>query len=408
MKDSHTLLRGALSGRMLAFHEPALRAMLAALPARIEGGPTIEPPRMRRFTANAAGAKGMVAVLPVHGVIEKSGGLFSMFFGGTSCDALTDQLRQALSDPAVSAIVLDVDSPGGDVAGIDELAAEIYAARKQKPVTAVSNGMMASAAYYLGSQASEMLASPSSLTGSIGVYTLHEDDSQLLDNLGVKITPVYYGANKTEGLPFAPLSEDAKAHMQDMVDHFGQQFEKAVGRGRGMKADEVHAKFGQGRVFPAARAAKMGMVDRVGTLDDALAKHGAARPSGNRAEGFSAPVWWIGAAAETEKTKSVDGKDCPKSCFAYRPDDKLENWKLPIESPDGDAEWEKDHIRNAISRWSQTDMPDAKEKSKARGRVKAAAAKHDIEVSDESLAEASGDLRAAHDARARQIALSGV
>ncbi len=397
-------LRGALSGRILALHEPALRAMLASLPARMEAGIIVQAPQLRRVAATATGAKGMVAMIPMHGVIEKGGGLFSMFFGGCSPEMLTDQLRQAVSDPGVSAIVLDVDSPGGDVSGIDELAAEIYQARKQKPITAVSNSLMASAAYYLASQASEVLASPSSLTGSIGVYSLHEDDSQYLDNLGIKITPIYYGANKTEGLPFAPMSDAAREHAQEMVDTFGQMFEKAVGRGRKMNADEVHAKMGQGRVFPAARAAKLGMVDRVGTLDDALQKHGAVRPSGMRGDAAWIKLVAASDAAE-EKTKRVDGKDLTKGCFAYRPDDKLENWHLPIESPDDDEEWEKNHIRDAISRWSQTDMPDAEEKDKARGRIRAAAKAHNIDVSDDSLAEAH-DHVSAYESRRRQIELA--
>jgi hypothetical protein len=112
-------------------------------------------------------------------------------------------------------------------------------------------------------------------------------------------------------------------------------------------------------------------------------------------------------AGGKDDTKSVDGKDCTKACFAYRPDEKKENWKLPIESPDGDAEWEKDHIRNAISRWGDTEMPDADEKDKARGRIKAAAKKHDIDVSDDSLAAIDlATIRASHAARDRELALA--
>jgi signal peptide peptidase SppA len=382
------MLRRALGARFWAIHEPYLRAMVAALPSRIAANLQVPAPKAARvFSSNKAG--GGIALVPIHGVIEQRGGFFSMFFGGCSCEMLTEQLRQAVNDPNVSAIVLDVDSPGGDVSGVDELAQEIYNARKVKPITAVSNCLMASAAYYLASQASEVIASPSSLTGSIGVYTTHEDDSEALDNMGVKMTLISYGANKTEGNSYEPLSDSAREHMQEMVDSFGNSFEKAVARGRGVKQDEVQKKFGQGRVFPAAKAVKLGMADRVGTLDDALGKHGASRPVGMRGSAFSSG---FSAGEKDEKdTKRVDGKDCPKSSFAYRPDDKKENWKLLIESPDGDEEWEKSHIRNAISRWSQTDMPDAEEKSKARKRVKAAAKKHDIEVGDDSLAQAKAE-----------------
>ena len=186
----------------------------------------------------------------------------------------------------------------GDVSGIAELVSEIYQARKQKPITAVSNALMCSAAYYLAAQASEVLASPSSLTGSIGVYTTHADDSQYLDNVGVKFTLISQGANKTEGNSYEPLSDDARAQLQEMVDSFGQAFEKAVARGRGVKVDEVQKKFGQGRAFTAQKAVKLGLADRVGTLDDALSKHGASRPAGMRGSAFVGGLLAINAQRE--------------------------------------------------------------------------------------------------------------
>ena len=391
MTDSETIRR-ALGGKLLAIHEPALQAMLAALPMLIEHDIRVQQVPMARVRLASKGGSGLVAVIPIHGVLEQRGGLLSMFFGGASCDQITDQLRQAVADPTVAAIVLDMDSPGGDVSGVEELAQEIYNARKVKPITAVSNSLCASAAYYLASQASELLASPSSLTGSVGVYTTHEDWSKACDNAGLKVSLIHYGDNKTEGNPYEPLSDPAKEHMQNMVDTFGGMFEKAVGRGRGVKADDVHKKFGQGRVYDAKKAVSLGMADRVGTLDDALAKHGAARPTGMRGS-FGEWAIFVAetrpgffAASGEKDTKSVGGKDCTKACFAYRPDDDKANWKLPIECPDHDAEWEKSHIRNAISRWSSTDMPVAEEKKHASSRIKAAAKKHGIDVDDESLA----------------------
>jgi capsid assembly protease len=284
--NSADFVKRVMSGRLWFIHEPWLRAAAAA--AQLRADLPMPAPQAARTLPTSKKGGGMVAVIPIQGAIEKRSSFFSWFFGGgCSTDALTDQIRQAVADPNVSAIVLDVDSPGGDVSGIDELASEIYQARKQKPITAVSNAMMCSAAYYLGAQASEVLASPSSLTGSIGVYTTHEDDSQYLDNVGVKFTLISHGVNKTEGNSYEPLSDDARDHLQEMVDSFGQSFEKAVARGRGVKADEVQKKFGQGRAFTAQKAVKLGLADRVGTLDDALAKHGAVRPAGTRASLFS-------------------------------------------------------------------------------------------------------------------------
>jgi signal peptide peptidase SppA len=410
-------IRRALSGKMWFIHEPKFNELLAFAELACEGGAAFERFRahaVEQLAAQAARARtvasggfGAVAVVPLYGMLAHRGSFWSMYFGGATVESLTDQLRQAVNDPLVSAIVLDVDSPGGDVEGIDELASEIYQARKQKPVTAVSNSLCASAAYYLASQASEILVSPSSLTGSIGVYCAHEDDSKYLDNLGIKITLVKYGENKAEGNPYEPLTDPARDHMQQMVDTFGQMFDKAVARGRGMKAEDVHSKFGQGRVFDAKKAVQLGMADKVGTFDDALLKHGVTRTPGARgasaicehvfigeliSAGVDASGNYVQVFAAEKKTKRVDGEDLEKSAFAYRPTDELDDWHLPIEF--SDEEKTKSHIRDAIARWSSTDMPDKDEKEKARGRIKAAAKKHGIELADGDLQGAAKKKKA--------------
>jgi capsid assembly protease len=277
---SYLQIRRALSGKLWYVHEQKMQEMIALLELKLAGGSTtpeaLEQIRaMNRAAADRArrqaGGSGAIAVIPMYGMImhrqmtDISGGSV-----GTSCRSLSAALRQAMDDQRVSQIVFDVDSPGGDVDGVEELAQEIYAARKKKKITAVSNCLCASAAYYLASQASELLASPSSLTGSIGVYTMHEDDSKALDDMGVKMTLIKFGENKGEGNPYEPLADTARAHMQEMVNTFGIAFEKAVARGRGVKQDDVHEKFGQGRLFDAKAAVRLGMADRVATLDDVL------------------------------------------------------------------------------------------------------------------------------------------
>lgn len=425
-------VRRALSGRLWFIHEPRFHEMLAFCETAIEGGVAFEKIRAQLDSEAAIraartrfvlGDQGTVAVVPLYGPIAHRGSLWSMYFGGAAVEDITQQLRQAVNDPVVKAIVMDVDSPGGDVEGIDELASEIYQARKQKPITAVSNSLCASAAYYLASQASELLVSPSSLTGSIGVYTTHEDYSGALDDAGIKVSLIKFGENKAEGNPYEPLTDPARQHMQDLVDTFGQQFEKAVARGRGVKQEEVHKRFGQGRVYDAKKAVQLGMADRVGTYDDALAKHGAARTSERQARAFSReevhacfniPFEAIDAAVAGEKkTKRVDGEDLEKAAFAYQGSDDPKDWHLPIEF--STEEKTKRHIRAAISRWNQTDMPDAEEKNRARARIKAAAKKYGIELADGDLAsedpQIAGDgdaLRKARAERARKLELAGI
>jgi signal peptide peptidase SppA len=259
---SYPQIRRALAGKLWYVHEQKMNEILAFLELKLSGGSSsaetldairaanqISAARAKNVSASSSGS---VAVIPVYGLImHRSSSMDISGPGGTSCESLSQQLRQATNDPNVKAIVLDVDSPGGDVDGVDELATEIYNARKQKKITAISNCLCASAAYYLASQATELVVSPSSLTGSIGVYTTIEDDSKYLDDLGVKFTLIKFGENKAEGISIEPTSDAAVAHFKEMVGIFGNMFEKAVARGRKVTQDVVHDKFGQGRVFDA-------------------------------------------------------------------------------------------------------------------------------------------------------------
>ena len=371
-------------------------------------------------------APGAIAVLPVHGIIAPRASNLDTSEGGTSIDTLTRQFRTAMADPGVKGVILDIDSPGGSVHGVNELAGEIRAARDQKPVVAQVNHLAASAAYYLGSQAGEMVMAPSGEVGSIGVKTMHADVSEALRQKGVRITNIAFGKHKNEGNPYEPLSPDAREFMQSRVNDYGEAFVNAVAAGRRVTPDVVREQFGQGRVFGAKQAKAVGMVDRIGTMDDTVQRMfsgtGGARP---RMEGSMSqcscspmgnldgrqvfaldPACRIHAAASgpRQDTKRVDGKDCTKSCFAYRPDDNHENWKLPIESPDNDEEWEKNHIRNALARFDQTDMPDAEEKAKARSRVDAAAKKYGIGEDNKKDSLAGGVTTAS--AENKEVAMS--
>ncbi len=240
--------------------------------------------RSQRVSQSSNGA---VAVLPLFGMIMQRGNMMGDISGprGTSVEQFTQQFRAAVNDPGVSAVVLDIDSPGGTVTGVPELAAEILSARKDsgKQIVAVSDSLCASAAYYIASACSEVVVSPSSLTGSIGVYTVHEDLSKALKKQGVSATLVYHGANKVNGNSLGPLSDDARQEMQDRVDYYGDMFENAVAKGRKMTQADVQGKLGQGKVFNAQKAKSSGMADSIGTLDDVLARFGVARQPGSGA-----------------------------------------------------------------------------------------------------------------------------
>jgi signal peptide peptidase SppA len=276
-----------------------------------------------RVKSLSTGKPGSIAVLPLYGLINQrvSGDVSGP--SGTSVQEFTQQFRQAVNDPNVTAIIIDVDSPGGTVSGVDELAAEIFAARKQKKITAVSNCLCASAAYYLASQASEMCVSPSSLTGSIGVYQLHEDDSAALDNMGVKFTFISAGKYKTEGNSFQPLDDEARTAMQGVVDDFYGMFTKAVARGRGVSVKAVVNGFGQGRCLTAQDAVKQGLADRIATFDEVLGKYGVKQSSGAAARaGAVAPG--IRAAGQEpvvdQDDEMSDAGGCTCACDACKND----------------------------------------------------------------------------------------
>jgi signal peptide peptidase SppA len=265
----------------------------------------------QRADALASAGAGSVAVLPLFGLISHRASMMGDISGprGTSTDKFTAAFRQAVNDPNCKAIVIDVDSPGGTVEGVPELADEIYRARGKKPITAVADCLMASAAYWISAAASELVCSPSSMVGSIGVYSAHEDDSQMLEAEGVKITLISAGKYKTEGNPYEPLGDEAQSAMQSMVDEFYGMFVKSVAKGRAVKVEDVRAGFGEGRVVTAQQAVKLGMADRIATLDQVLSKYGVSR--GNATA--MSPGVAISAAAKPGK---ADDMDCECECEA--------------------------------------------------------------------------------------------
>ncbi len=223
---------------------------------------------------------GSVAVIPVTGIISHRMNLVSEISGpggGTSIQRLQAQLREALGNAACRAIVLDVDSPGGSVDCVPELADEIYEARGQKPIIAVCNSMACSAAYWLASAASQVVCTPSGQCGSIGVYMLHEDDSEALKKNGIKISIIKAGKYKAEGSPWEPLSREAQDAFQSQVDDIYRLFVNGVARHRRVSQREVREGYGQGRSVLAADAVRQGLADRVASLDDVLTGLGIDR-----------------------------------------------------------------------------------------------------------------------------------
>jgi signal peptide peptidase SppA len=225
----------------------------------------------RRAQAAQASVDG-IAVLPFYGVVTQRPVTQVSGPGTVSTQAFGAMLRAAVEAPGVGGIVIDMNSPGGSAFGVSELADAMRAAEARKPIYVVANSLAASAAYWIASQASQVFAAPGALTGSIGVYTAHEDVSKALDTKGVKVTLVSAGKYKTEGNSFEPLSDEARAHMQAQVDELYAMFTRDVALGRGVPVAQVRNGFGQGRALLPSAAKAAGLIDGVATLDEAIAR----------------------------------------------------------------------------------------------------------------------------------------
>lgn len=275
----------ALCAAPWAIAERSLPALTALLRNALAGGaPSSVAATEAAAPARAAGvpARGGVAILSIAGMITPRASVWSDYFGDATIDSLIGRLRAAVTDSSVSAIVLDINSPGGSVYAVDELADEIMRLKAQKPIVAIANPLAASAAYWIGSAASAFLLTPSGEAGSVGVFMVHLDWSKALADAGIAPTIIQAGKHKTDGNPYEPLSDDARAHFQASVDRYYDMFVRGVAKGRQVPVATVRRDFGEGRVFGAKDALAAGMVDAIGTLDDAIAKAAALarRPAG--------------------------------------------------------------------------------------------------------------------------------
>lgn len=213
-----------------------------------------------------------VAVLPLFGTIFPRANMMTDVSGATSAERFGSQFQELVNDPEIGAIVLDVDSPGGQVGGIEELSAQIFDARGKKPIVAVANHMMASAAYWIGTAADEIVVTPSGEVGSIGVFSVHKDISAAMEKEGIKVTLISKGKHKVEGNPYEPLAEEARAAIETRVSDYYEAFITSVARNRGVKISAVKNGFGEGRIVGARQAVEDGMADRIGTLDETIVR----------------------------------------------------------------------------------------------------------------------------------------
>jgi signal peptide peptidase SppA len=233
---------------------------------------------------------GGTAVIPIEGVIGKKMNLFMDISGGTSTQLLSLAVNQALEDPAVHSILLYVDSPGGAVDGTQEAARMIYDARGQKPIVAYTDGLMASAAYWLGAAADRVYISGDTVeVGSIGVVASHTDYSEREKATGVKTTEIVAGKFKRVTSSHAPLSDIGRATIQEQVDHIYSVFVSDVATFRGTTPENVVKDMADGRIFLGRQAIDRGLVDGQRSLAQVLGELATSPHTGGRRMSSTAP-----------------------------------------------------------------------------------------------------------------------
>ncbi|WP_291854861.1 S49 family peptidase [Bradyrhizobium sp.] len=210
-----------------------------------------------------------VALIPIIGTTINRGAWIGSNSGEVSYEGIKHQIETAVADPRTHAIMLDIESPGGEAVGAFEAADAVRAARQSKPVVAVVNGMAASAAYAIASGASRIITTPTGVSGSIGVVLIHADYSRQLDKRGITPTLIFAGAHKVDGNPFEPLSESVRADLKREVDAFYELFIAAVAHGRGgLTPAAIRAT--EARTFIGVEAVSAGLADEVGSFESVL------------------------------------------------------------------------------------------------------------------------------------------
>ncbi len=217
---------------------------------------------------------GDVAVVAVYGPLNNSSNAASNEWrGATGYPEIRDALVEAAEDPSVGAIVLDVNSGGGLVSGVNDTADLIRKIDSEvKPIVAHTDGMTASAAYWLASSARSITGSRVAEVGSIGVLTIHQEVTKMLSDIGIKATVLRAGEFKAMGNPFEPLSDKARGEIQAGLDQMYTMFLGYVAERRGLSYVAADAQLGQGRMFIGDRAVTAGLLDDISNFDEVVSK----------------------------------------------------------------------------------------------------------------------------------------
>lgn len=217
--------------------------------------------------------EGEIGIVSIKGPMSNRESWFAAAFGAATYPAIRDALVAAAGDTSIKHILLDIDSGGGSVNGVTDVATLISTINDRvKPVTAFTDGMMASAAYWLGSSAEKVYASKVATVGSIGVITTHMEQSKALKEAGLGVTVMRAGKYKALANSVEPLTETAKAQIQEQLEAAYGVFVQTVADNRNVSYDVADKQMGQGKEFFGATALSAGLIDGVETFDSVVSR----------------------------------------------------------------------------------------------------------------------------------------
>jgi signal peptide peptidase SppA len=255
-----------LTSRPLAIAPRALETLLAA--SRVALVPqSSETTRGRGYAVSDAG----IAVVPVLGPLVARGDWLTELFGASVYGAVEEAVEAALADPSVRGVVMEIDSPGGEVAGMFDLADRLTSLRGSvgKPLWAVASESATSAAYAIASTAERIYVTRTGEVGSIGVVAAHVDQSGADAKAGLAWTFIHAGARKVDGNPHEPLSDPARAAIKADVDALYGELVGLVARNRNLTPEAVRAT--EAAIYRGRAGISAGLADRIGTVETALA-----------------------------------------------------------------------------------------------------------------------------------------
>jgi signal peptide peptidase SppA len=262
-------------GTPLLIARAKLEVILGVLAPRFAGGalepldPETDPPPLTSVTVEK------IAVVSVIGTLVSRSGYLDAASGLQAYGDIADAIGAAMDDASVRGVILDVDSPGGEVGGLFDLVEQIQAIRSasSKPLWAVANESALSAAYAIASAADRLYVTRTGEVGSIGVVAVHVDESGADAKAGLSWTFVFAGDRKVDGNAHEPLSERARATIQADVDRLYAEFCALVAANRGLSAEAVRGT--EAAIYRGTLAVRAGLADRLGTLDLAVAEMAA-------------------------------------------------------------------------------------------------------------------------------------